>query len=116
MAIKELVPQLNQIPLDKITKTDVSLANTFRDMLETMQYHNLEYIIAPDIGVNQPLIAVDGSSQNFGVMMMINPAVVFDVENKLVIEYNNMSGKPQSVILVDKLASCVRHALYELGV
>lgn len=117
MAVRELVAEI-KVPtknVDHVEKINVQALETIRDVLETMEHHNMEYISGPDIGVNSRLLVLDATQQNFGIIIMINPTIVYDVENKVVVEYNDIFGHNQTVILVDKLAECFRFAMEEIG-
>lgn len=116
MSIKTLVGNINteikNTPIEKITS---EVLETLRDMIETMSHNNMSFITGPDIGIHQRLVVLDGTSQNFNVLMMINPHLTPITENKCFVEYNDIDGRSQTVILVDDLAKDIKSALGELG-
>lgn len=103
MTIKDII--LNKQTVTKpVTSINTELLETFRNMLETMQHFERKYITGPDIGINQRIAVIDGTDKNFNVLMLINPHIVVDAENSVILEYFDPSGKPQSVVLTDVLA------------
>jgi peptide deformylase len=117
MSIKELVA-ISDTPskIEKVEKISSDILIIIRDMIATMEHHNLEYITAPDIGVNQQIIAVDVTAHELGILIAVNPEVVYDEDEVLIVEYVDLSGQVQSSVFHRKLASFIRHALYEIGV
>jgi peptide deformylase len=117
MSIKELVA-ISDTPskIEKVEKISSDILIIVRDMIATMEHHNLKYITAPDIGVNQQIIAVDVTDHELGILIAVNPEVVYDEDEVLIVEYVDLSGQVQSSVFHKKLASFIRHALYEIGV
>jgi peptide deformylase len=119
MTIKDIVTIVDDQPtsLQDVSKIDVAVLETCRDMLETMQANNMEYITAPDIGSPYRILAIDGtipSDGSLGVVVLINPSIVADQEDFVVVEFNDLAGAKQSLILVNVLREIVLHAINEL--
>lgn len=121
MTIKDIIATIadQPKPLQDVTKIDVTVLEVCRDMLETMQANTMEFITAPDIGSPYRILAIDGGvskgNVTLGVVVLINPTIAVNQEDFVVVEFNDITGANQSLILVETLKDIVLHALREFN-
>jgi len=120
MTIKDVIATIadQPKPLQDVTKIDITVLEVCRDMLETMQANTMEFITAADIGSPYRIIAVDGNidnmSETLGVVILINPNIAVNQEDFVVVEFNDITGANQSLILVENLKDIALAAIQEL--
>ncbi len=120
-----------------VKKFDNELKKLVKDMFETMYNYKGIGLAANQVGVSQSVVVVDLKDKNYEPMVLINPKIKFldkkkevaeegclsfpgyydkvSRNKKIEVEFYDVSGKKQKVVMTDLIARVVQHEVDHLN-
>jgi peptide deformylase len=96
--LTDVDPNIIVSPVTQITK---EVLQGIKKLVDNMEYFKLRYLTSPDVGLPVQVMVAYVPQNPDTAIVMINPTIAYTDDDGIIVEFNDISGRPQSVILLN---------------